>query len=186
MRDQYFPEALKILDYLPEAHSHGIDLTSSTPAMIAISAAMASIISKEWVYRITAKVGDKYNSQVIIANAWHHRTDALSSVIAVIGVGASAALGIPWMDTIAGLVVGGMVGKTAIAITKESILDLTDAQVEGSTRKQIKGIIESVNGVLHFHRLRIRKMGAFYALDMHIVVDPLISVSAAHQVRQKL
>lgn len=181
LQDIYFPDSV-IFEYLPHDHSHSIDLTSKTPALIAISAAIASIISKEWVYHITAKVGKKHNSQVIIANAWHHRTDAFSSIVAVIGVGSCLAFGIPWADNLAGFVVGGMVGKTAISITKEAVEDLTDAQVHDEIRGQIIEIIPQVNGVLNFHRLRIRKMGPFYALDCHIVVDPLISVSAAHQV----
>ena len=170
------------IEYLPEAHSHGIDLTSSGPASIAMAAAIISILSKEWVYRITMNVGEKFHSKVIIANAYHHRTDAYSSVIAVIGVGSSMILGVPWADTVAGLVVGAMVGKTAFSITKESIHELTDYDTHSDIREEVAKIINDVDGIINFHRLRIRKLGPLYALDLHITVDGWISVSAAHQV----
>ena len=181
VHEKYLPD-LAILEHLPGTHSHGLDMSSPLPAALAISAALISIVSKEWIYRVTLDVGKNYNSQVIEANAWHHRTDAFSSIVAVVGVGAAYAFDIAWADQVAGLIVGGMVGQTAWGITKESVRDLTDHQDQGPVREQVSDIIKGVDGVLSFHRLRLRKMGPFYALDCHIVVNGVISVSAAHQV----
>ena len=181
IHEKYLPN-VTMLDYLPEVHSHGMDLSSPLPATLAILAAVGSILSKEWVFRVTKQVGEKFNSQVILANAWHHRTDAFSSIVAVVGVGAAYAFDIAWADQVAGLFVGGMVGRTAFEITKESIQDLTDKQATGPIRERIADILMKVEGVRNFHRLRIRKMGPYYALDCHVVVDGLVSVSAAHQV----
>lgn len=159
-------------------HSHGIDLEHP---ILALSMTALAISIKEGLYCITKRAGEKEGSGLMKANAWHHRADAISSVVALIGVGGSI-LGVPYLDPLAGLVVSGMILKAGVQTGYESILELVDAAVDPSLLEPIKETILKVDGVKGCHRLRGRKAGTSLYLDVHIEVYPFLSVSAAHDI----
>lgn len=157
----------------------------SPPAGIALAAAVASIGVKEGLFQVTERVGTKYRSKVTIANAWHHRSDALTSLVALVGIG-GAMCGYPMLDPIAGLAVSALVVKSGVEIGNECLADLVDKAVTGPEFDEIGALIAKCEGVLQYHDLRIRRMGPFFSVDVHIVVDPRLSVSAAHQIAEKV
>ncbi|XP_062211255.1 metal tolerance protein 2-like [Phragmites australis] len=159
-------------------HHHGIDLEHP---VLALSMTTLAIAVKEGLYRITKQAGEKEGSGLMKANAWHHRADAISSVVALVGVGGSI-LGLPLLDPLAGLLVSGMILKAGIQTGYESVLELVDAAVDPSLLEPIKETILKVDGVKGCHRLRGRKAGTSLYLDVHIEVYPFLSVSAAHDI----
>uniref|UniRef100_A0A1D1ZHC0 Metal tolerance protein C1 n=1 Tax=Anthurium amnicola TaxID=1678845 RepID=A0A1D1ZHC0_9ARAE len=163
-------------------HHHGIDLDHP---VLALSMTITSIFVKEGLYWITKRAGDRGGSELMKANAWHHRADAVSSVVALIGVG-GAILGIPFLDPFAGLVVSGMILKAGIGIGYQSLTELVDTGVPLPILEPIKQTILQVEGVKGCHRLRGRKAGSSLYLDVHIEVDPFLSVSAAHDIGENV
>ncbi|CAN6289462.1 unnamed protein product [Urochloa humidicola] len=159
-------------------HHHGIDLEHP---VLALSMTTLAISVKEGLYWITKRAGEKEGSGLMKANAWHHRADAISSVVALVGVGGSI-LGLPLLDPLAGLVVSGMILKAGIQTGYESVLELVDAAVDPSLLQPIRETILKVDGVKGCHRLRGRKAGTSLYLDVHIEVYPFLSVSAAHDI----
>ncbi|XP_078160683.1 cation efflux family protein [Carex rostrata] len=159
-------------------HHHGIDLEHP---VLALSMTVVAVSVKEGLYWITKRAGEKEGSGLMKANAWHHRSDAISSVVALIGVGGTI-LGVPFLDPLAGLLVSGMILKAGIETGYESIMELVDAAVDMSVLQPIKETILQVEGVKGCHRLRGRKAGTSLYLDVHIEVDPFLSVSAAHEI----
>ncbi|KQK21720.1 metal tolerance protein 2 [Brachypodium distachyon] len=159
-------------------HNHGIDLEHP---VLALTVTTLAISIKEGLYWITKRAGEKEGSGLMKANAWHHRADAISSVVALVGVGGSI-LGVPLLDPLAGLVVSGMILKAGVQTGYESILELVDAAVDPSLLEPIKETIVKVDGVKGCHRLRGRKAGTSLYLDVHIEVYPFLSVSAAHDI----
>ncbi|KAK3147273.1 hypothetical protein QOZ80_3BG0280350 [Eleusine coracana subsp. coracana] len=159
-------------------HHHGIDLEHP---VLALSMTTLAICVKEGLFWITKKAGEKEGSGLMKANAWHHRADAISSAVALVGVGGSI-LGLPLLDPLAGLIVSGMILKAGLQTGYESILELVDAAVDPSLLKPIKETILKVDGVKGCHRLRGRKAGTSLYLDVHIEVYPFLSVSAAHDI----
>ncbi|KAJ0979761.1 hypothetical protein J5N97_015235 [Dioscorea zingiberensis] len=163
-------------------HHHGVDLDHP---VLAVSMMITSISVKEGLYWITKKTGEKEGSGLMQANAWHHRADAVSSVVALIGVGGSI-LGVPFLDPLAGLVVSGMILKAGIETGWESVNELVDAGVPLPVLAPIKQTITQVDGVKGCHRLRGRKAGSSLYLDVHIEVDPFLSVMAAHDIGENV
>ncbi|CAD6203617.1 unnamed protein product [Miscanthus lutarioriparius] len=161
-------------------HHHGIDLEHP---VLALSMTTLAISIKEGLYWITKRAGEKEGSGLMKANAWHHRADAISSVVALVGVGGSI-LGLPLLDPLAGLVVSGMILKAGIQTGYESVMELVDAAVDPSLLEPIKETILRVHGVKGCHRLRGRKAGTSLYLDVHIEVYPFLSVSAAHDISE--
>ncbi|XP_068658875.1 metal tolerance protein 2-like isoform X2 [Aristolochia californica] len=159
-------------------HHHAIDMEHP---ILALSMTTIAILVKEGLYHITKRAGEKNESGLMKANAWHHRTDAVSSVVALIGVG-GAIVGVQFLDPLAGLVVSGMILKAGIGTGYQSVLELVDAAVPHSVLVPIKQSILQVEGVMGCHRLRGRKAGSSLYLDVHIEVDPFLSVSAAHDI----
>lgn len=159
-------------------HHHGIDLEHP---VLALSVTTLAIAVKEGLYWIAKRAGDKEGSGLMKANAWHHRADAISSVVALVGVGGSI-LGLPLLDPLAGLIVAGMILKAGIQTGYESVLELVDAAVDPSLLQPIRETILKVDGVKGCHRLRGRKAGTSLYLDVHIEVYPFLSVSAAHDI----
>lgn len=151
-----------------------------SPGSIAIWAALLSIITKEWMYRYTVKVGESIESPALIADAWHHRTDAFSSIAALIGI-TGAVLGFPILDPIAGIVVAAMIIKTAVSIYLEAIGELMDAAPSKDVIKEIEKISLEVDGIRSVHEIKARKHGAKILVDMKICVDSLITVEEGHQ-----
>ncbi|MED5434452.1 MAG: cation diffusion facilitator family transporter [SAR324 cluster bacterium] len=158
---------------------------SVVPGTIALWMAGIAIIVKEALFHVTRMVGRRTGSRVLMANAWHHRSDAISSVAALLGI-AGAQLGIPLMDPIAGMLVAGLIIKTGIDIGYESIRELTDETVEEDVISELGKIMSGIEGVDHYHEMRARRMGPNLLVDMHIQVDSMMSISAAHQVAERV
>ena len=162
------------------------------PGTMALWAALFSIAVKEALYQYTAYHGKKLNSQAVIANAWHHRSDALSSIAAAIGIGGAILLGDRWtvLDPLASVVVGIILVKVAVELLKTSIGELTESSLPQDTEQEIEEIITSFPGVSEPHNLRTRRIGTRIAIEAHIRMDGAMTLQASHdlatQVEQKL
>ncbi|KAL2535314.1 Metal tolerance protein C1 [Forsythia ovata] len=163
-------------------HHHGIDMEHP---VLALNMTIVSIAVKEGLYWITKRAGEKTGSGLMKANAWHHRADAISSVVALVGVGGSF-LGVRFLDPLAGLVVSGMILKAGLESGYQSILELVDAAVPSQHLEPFKHTILGVEGVKGYNRLRGRRAGSSLYLDVDIEVDPFSSVSAAHDVEHNV
>ncbi len=159
--------------------------TPEVPGTAALWMAGIAICFKESLFHVTRMVGRRSGSRVLLANAWHHRSDAISSVAALVGIG-GAQWGIPLMDPIAGVLVAGLIIKTGIDIGYESIRELTDETVEEEVISELGHILAEIDGVDHFHEMRARRMGPQLLVDLHIEVDSMMSISAAHQVAERV
>ena len=154
------------------------------PAPIALIAAILSISSKELLYRYTLKVGKEIESPLIIANAWHHRSDAFSSIGTMIGIGGAIFLGEKWriLDPLAAIFVSVLILKVAIDILKDSISELIETSVDDKLKNEIFDTVSKVKGVKDYHKLRIRRIGNYYSMSLHILVDKSMTVKDAHDI----
>ncbi len=153
----------------------------TTPGWSAIFIAIFSIVSKEWLFRYTMKVATCTNSSILKANAWHHRTDSLSSIVVMIGlIGAYA--GYNWLDPVAAIVVAVMIAKVGWDLAWNNIQELVDTAPSQDFIDKIEIIISEITEIKDVHKLRCRKAGANILLDLHIQVEPYISVSEGHQI----
>ena len=159
----------------------GMELT--VPHPMALWAALGSIVVKEGLYHYTAYHGKKLDSQVVIANAWHHRSDALSSIGAAIGIGGAILLGNRWavLDPIASIVVGAMLVRVALKLLKVSLGELTEQSLPQATEDEIEQIISSFDNVSEPHNLRTRRIGNRYAIEVHVRMNGDISLNEAHE-----
>lgn len=157
------------------------------PGKIALWAALVSIVVKEFLFQWTSRVGKRVNSQAMEANAWHHRSDALSSVGSAIGIGGAIILGGKWtiLDPLVGAVISVVIIVVAVKMALPAINELTEASLPEDIENQILGIIRSVPGIENVHDLRTRRSGPEIIIDVHIVVDPEMSVAAAHDITTK-
>ncbi len=157
--------------------------TLAVPGKLALWAALASILVKELLYRYTASKGRELDSQAVVANAWHHRSDALSSIGAAVGIGGAILLGERWavLDPLASIVVGGMLMKVAWDLLKGSLGDLTDQSLSTEEEKEILDIITASPDVSEPHNLRTRRIGNRIAIESHIRMDGNLSLEAAHE-----
>lgn len=158
-----------------------VDDVSSAPGWPVLVAAGVSVISKEWIFRYTRRVGLAIRSDLIIANAWHSRTDALSSVVVVIST-IGAMLGFLWLDTLAAVVIAGIIIHVGWKFTWDSVKELVDTGLSLEDIDTLKEIARNTEGVLNVHDLRSRRMAQDILLDIHLVVRPEISVSEGHQI----
>lgn len=140
-----------------------------SPGKVALVAAVASIVLKEWAYRFTVKVGKRCRSEAVVANAWHHRSDALSSVGTMIGVGGAILLGNRWtvLDPLASIVVSVFIVRAAWQLMMESMKELTEASLSDEDEAVITHIAASEPGVSEVHNLRTRRVGNRIAIEMH-------------------
>ncbi|TYJ21795.1 hypothetical protein E1A91_A08G086100v1 [Gossypium mustelinum] len=164
------------------SHHHGIDMDHP---ILALNMTIIAICIKEGLYWITKRAGERQGSALMMANAWHHRADAISSVVALIGVGGSI-LGVKFLDPLAGLVVSGMILKAGLETGYQSVLELVDAALPSEQLEPINQTILQVKGVKGCHRMRGRRAGSNLYLDVHIVVDPFSSVSTAHGIGENV
>ncbi|MBO5157564.1 MAG: cation transporter [Prevotella sp.] len=157
--------------------------TLEQPGMVALVAAVVSIVLKEWAFRFTVRVGRKYDSQAVMANAWHHRSDALSSIGTMVGVGGAIFLGPRWavLDPIAAIVVSVFIIKASVDLIKKAIDELTDASLPEITENEIMEIVEKEEGVQEIHNLRTRRTGNNICIDMHVRMPGSITLFDAHQ-----
>ena len=153
-----------------------------SPGKIALWGALISIAVKEAIYRYTAAKGKKLESKAVIANAWHHRSDALSSIGAAIGIAGAIFLGERWtvLDPLASIVVGAMLIKVAWDLLGPSLGELTEQSLPDETEKEILDLVQSVPGVSDPHNLRTRRIGNHIAAEVHIRLDGSMPLSEAH------
>lgn len=166
-------------------HAFGKVEQQIVPGTLALIAAFFSILLKELLYHITVSVAKRNNSRILRANAWHHRSDAISSILAFIGIG-GAQMGYPMLDPIAGILVAVWIIKIGITIGYDSLKELTDVAVEQDIFPALDAIVKEIDGVIHYHNARARQMGPYLLIDLHIQVDSKLSVSAAHQIAERV
>ncbi len=154
------------------------------PGVIALVAALVSIVAKEWLYRYTIKEGQRIESQAVIANAWHHRSDAFSSIGTMFGIGGAILLGEQWhiLDPVAAVIASIFIVKVAFEISSGSIKELTEASLDAEIEAEIVQIVFRNPGVSRPHNLRTRRIGSDIAVDLHICVAPEMPVVAAHDI----
>ena len=153
------------------------------PGALALWAALISIVVKEILYQYTRIKGRKLDSPALEANAWHHRSDALSSVGAAIGIGGAILLGQRWtvLDPLASIAVGAMLVKVAWDLLGPSVGELTDSSLPADTEEEMLRIIRSVDGVQYPHNLRTRRVGNRIAAEVHIRLDGGQTLAEAHE-----
>lgn len=156
----------------------------SQPKMIALWAALLSIVSKEILFRYTIIVGKKINNQAVIANGWHHRSDSLSSIGTALGIAGAIYLGESWriLDPVAGVVVSFFIMKVSVDLGLPSVKELLEASLPDEVVAEIEEVIMSHPEVKRFHHLKTRKIGNAFAIDVHIKLDKEISFVASHDV----
>lgn len=161
--------------------AHGAILPS--PGWVAFAAAIISILAKEWCYRITVHVGKRVGSEAVIANAWHHRSDALSSIGTAIGIGGAILLGSRWtvLDPIAAVIVGVLIVGTSIRLLNTAVDELLERSLPDEVEDEIIQITESEPDVSSIHHLRTRRIGNNIAIEMHLRMPGEISLYEAHE-----
>lgn len=154
-----------------------------TPGWIALAAAFVSVAVKEWTYHFTIKIGNEVNSKAVIAKAWDHRSDALSSVGTLIGIGGAIILGHKWviLDPIAALFVSIIIFKIALKFMKESVDELMEKSLPEEIENEIKNIVIKEPGVYDIHNLKTRNIGDTIAIEMHIRMPASISLYDSHE-----
>ena len=152
------------------------------PGTLALWAALLSVLLKEGVYQYSMVKARQLNSQVVEANAWHHRSDALSSVGTAIGIGGAIFLGQRWtvLDPIASVVVGAFIVKVAVDLLRNGIGDLMEQSLPDAVEEEMLRIVGALPGVVNPHDLRTRRIGNHYAIELHILMDGDISLREAH------
>lgn len=154
-----------------------------TPGVIALFAAAFSIVANEGLFHYTIRVARRLRSDMLAANAWHHRSDAISSVVVLVGVGGTLA-GLPYLDAVAAVAVGAMIAKIGWDLGWSAFQELVDAGLEEEKLEQIRETILDTGGVDDIHMLRTRKLGGSASVDVHVLVEPRISVSEGHMIGQ--
>ena len=153
------------------------------PGMLALWAALLSIVLKEAVYHYSMVKAHQLSSQALEANAWHHRSDALSSIGTAIGIGGAILLGQRWtvLDPVASVIVGLFIVKVAIDLLRDGIGDLMEQSLPDEVENEMLQLVASVPGVVKPHELRTRRIGNHYAIELHILMDGDITLREAHE-----
>lgn len=154
-----------------------------SPGMVALIAALFSIGLKEWIFRVTRNVSREVSSPALEANAWHHRSDALSSVGTAIGIGGAYLLGARWtvLDPIAAVLVSLMIAYTALCILKQASGELLEESLPKETEDMIERIVYEDRDVSDIHNLRTRRIGSIIAIEMHMRMPGHISLQESHE-----
>lgn len=152
------------------------------PGFIALAAAVASVVLKEWAYRFTVRVGRRCHSEAVVANAWHHRSDALSSVGTTVGIGGAIILGEKWavLDPLTAIVVSFFIMKAAWSVLSKAVGELTDGSLPKETEDEIESIVNEDNEVSVVHNLCTRRIGNRIAIEMHVRMPGETSLYVAH------
>ena len=156
-----------------------------SPELLAAGIALISIFIKEWLFRYTRSVGKKSSSSILLANAWHHRSDAISSIAALIGIIGSMA-GFPVLDPIAAAMVSFMIIKVGYELTLGGFRDLMDTALNEKDTQKLQAMIDNISGVIKSHDLRTRKIGEEILMDVHIQVDSDLTVTEGHEVGERV
>ena len=159
-----------------------------SPKVIALLAAVLSIVMKEILYRYTLKVGKKIESPAVIANAWHHRSDSFSSMGTLFGIGGAIVLGEKWviLDPIASVIVSVFIFKVAFEILKPAVDELLEISLNDEEKKDIVEIIVKEKEVIEYHKIRTRKIGNKAIIEFHILVDENMNIKIAHEVSNRI
>lgn len=152
------------------------------PGFIALAAAVASVVLKEWAYRFTVRVGRRCHSEAVVANAWHHRSDALSSVGTTVGIGGAIILGEKWavLDPLTAIVVSFFIMKAAWSVLSKAVGELTDGSLPKETEDEIESIVNEDKDVSVVHNLCTRRIGNRIAIEMHVRMPGETSLYVAH------
>jgi cation diffusion facilitator family transporter len=151
------------------------------PEALALVAALISILAKEWLYWWTLAYARRVRSDMLRANAWHHRSDAISSVVVLVGVGGTLA-GLTYLDAVAAILVAVMIARIGWEIGWQAVRELVDTGLEQERINAIRETIRTVGGVRDIHMLRTRRHGGQASADVHVLVDPRVSVSEGHMI----
>lgn len=165
---------------------HGGELPE--PTWIALAVAIISIIAKEALFHYTIREGRRLNSDAVVANAWHHRSDSISSIGTMIGIGGAMFFGQKWriLDPLAAVVVSFFIIKAGYDIIKPAINELLEASLPKEQTDEITDIIRSVEGVKGLHNLRTRKVGSSIAIDVHVKMDGNLRLTEAHEIASRI
>lgn len=157
--------------------------TLGQPGMVALWAAVVSVVTKEWLYRYTRAVGRRANSKAVVANAWHHRSDALSSVGTMVGVGGAILLGEDWrvLDPLAAVVVSVFILKVSVDLVRPCVDELLEKSLPEDMERDITRLVLSAGGVAHLHNLCTRRIGNNVAIEFHICMNGNLSLTEAHR-----
>lgn len=159
--------------------------TLTQPTSIALVFAAVAIIAKEGLYHYTMRVAHRFDSKMLEANAWHHRSDAISSIFVALGLAGSVILEIPWLDAAAAILVALMIFYIGFRLILDSTMELVDTAWSSEKTDEMKQYISEIEGVDHMHMLRTRKMGNDVLADVHLQVNSYLSVSEGHYVAEK-
>ena len=153
-----------------------------SPGLIALVAALMSIILKEWIFRITKKVAHEVHSQALEANAWHHRSDAFSSIGTAVGIGGAILLGSKWtvLDPIAAIIVSVLIFITAFRLLRQASGELLEESLPKETEEKIEEIVYQDSLVSDIHNLHTRRIGSIIAIEMHLRLPGEISLTESH------
>ena len=166
------------------------DLRASHPTpngSIVLALALVSVVVKEALYRWTARAGRRVGSSAMVANAWHHRSDAFSSLpVAIAGIGAIVWPGLPYLDHVAAIVVTIFILQAACGIVWPAVKKLVDTGAGRGDRQLILDLAQSVDGVLSVHKLRTRYVGSGLQVDLHVLVDPELTVREGHAIAHRV
>ncbi|MDD3875222.1 MAG: cation diffusion facilitator family transporter [Bacteroidales bacterium] len=173
----FYAGAVNIINHLNGNHIE-------KPNFITLIIAGISIISKEILYQLTVKVGNRINSKMLIANAWHHRSDALSSIGVFLGIGGALILGDKWviLDPLAAMLVSVFIFLLAFKLIRDSLKELIETSLPIDIQTEILSIAENVEGVIKPHNLKTRNVGNQIAIDMHIYVEDHLNIVEAHDI----
>lgn len=152
---------------------------------MALVAALVTLVAKEGLFRYMRRIGERLKSSMLIANAWHARADAASSLVVAVGIAANL-LGYHSMDAVAAVIVGFMIVKAGWGFSVDAFHSLTDHALDPEEIARIHGTARAVDGVLDVHNLRTRRMGDWAVIDMHVEVDTHLSVSEGHYIAEQI
>jgi len=155
------------------------------PEAITLVFAFLAIVSKEGLYHYTLRAARATHSTMLESNAWHHRSDALSSIVVVIGIGAQL-MGVPYMDAVAAIVVAVMVSLIGLRLSRNALNELIDTGLDAELIDQVRALMQDLPSVTGVHNLRSRSMGGLGYLDAHIEVDSDLTVSEAHYIAHRI
>ncbi|MDE5876845.1 MAG: cation diffusion facilitator family transporter [Muribaculaceae bacterium] len=158
------------------------------PNWWALGAALVSVASKEWLYRYTVHSGARLNSPALVSNAWHHRSDAYTSLATLAGIAGSMLLGPRWrvLDPIAATLVSGFIIWSGWEMIKPGLDELLEKSLSRSERAELGDIIEHTPGVKAYHHLRTRRVGPHRALSVHAKMDPELTLKQAHEIASEV
>jgi len=154
-----------------------------TPSVVTLAVALLTILSKEGLYRYTVAVAKRQRSNLLLASAWHHRSDAFSSIIVAVGIAGSLS-GLRYLDPLAAIVVAAIIVKMGIGIGWRAVRELVDTGLDAEQLRHVREIILGVHGVRALHSLRTRHSGGRTLVDVHILVDHNLSVSEGHHISE--